>query len=124
KKFAESSEFKTKYGSVSNADFIELVYQNVLGRGSDPTGKAFWLTRLNNKTKNRGDVMINFSESSENLNKKTEHVAVFRLYRSMLQKFPNKANYEALLNPVLADDDTLADAAHALRTSPAYAARF
>jgi hypothetical protein len=124
KKFAESSEFTTKYGSVSNANFVELVYQNVLGRSSDAAGKTFWLTRLDNKTKNRGDVMINFSESSENVTKKTEHVAVFRLYRAMLRKFPNKAAYEALLNPVLADTSTLADAAHALRTSAAYAARF
>ena len=124
KKFAESTEFKRTYGTLSNADFIELVYQNVLGRASDPTGKAFWLTRLDNGTKNRGDVMINFSESSENVNKKKPHVAVFRLHRAMLRKFPAKAAYTALLDPVVAGTDTLADVAHQLRTSAAYAARF
>ena len=123
KKFAESSEFKTKYGTVSNAAFIELVYENVLGRASDPTGKAFWLTRLDNKTKNRGDVMINFSESSENVTKKVNHVQVFRIYRGMMQKFPNKTGYEALLNPILNDNKTLNDAAKAIRLSAAYDAR-
>jgi hypothetical protein len=124
KKFAESNEFKTKYGALSNGAFVELVYQNVLGRPSDATGKSFWVTRLDRGTKNRGDVMINFSESSENVTKKVEHVAVFRLHRTMLRAFPNKTAYEALLDPVLADSDTLADVARALRTSPAYAARF
>ncbi|MCU1370594.1 MAG: hypothetical protein JWO77_1788, partial [Ilumatobacteraceae bacterium] len=123
KKFAESSEFTTKYGSVSNASFIELVYQNVLGRPSDPTGKSFWLTRLDNKTKNRGDVMINFSESSENVNKKVKQVQVFRISRSMMQKFPNKATFDALMQPLLENGKTVGDAAKAIRLSPAYDAR-
>jgi hypothetical protein len=123
KKFAESSEFKTKYGTLSNADFIELVYQNVLGRASDSTGKQFWLTRLDNKTKNRGDVMINFSESSENVNKKRNHVQVFRLYRSMMAKFPSRTAYFALLDPITDNGKTLNDAAKAIRLSPEYDAR-
>ena len=108
---------------MSNDAFIELVYQNVLGRASDPDGKTFWLTRLNNKTKNRGDVMINFSESSENVNKKVNHVQVFRLYRTMLAKFPSKTAYFDLLNPILNNGKTLEDAAKAIRLSPAYDAR-
>ena len=123
KKFAESSEFKTKYGTLSNADFIELVYQNVLGRASDSAGKQFWLTRLDNKTKNRGDVMINFSESSENVNKKRNHVQVFRLYRSMMAKFPSRTAYFALLDPITNNGKTLNDAAKAIRLSPEYDAR-
>ncbi|WP_421120296.1 DUF4214 domain-containing protein [Aquihabitans daechungensis] len=123
KKFAESSEFKTKYGTVSNSAFIELVYQNVLGRASDPTGKSFWLTRLNNGTKNRGDVMINFSESSENVTKKRNHVQVFRMYRTMMAKFPSRTAYFELLNPILTSGKTLDDAAKAIRLSPGYDAR-
>jgi len=124
KKFAESPEFLRTYGKLSNGAFVDLVYQNVLGRGADPTGRTYWLTRLDNKTKNRGDVMINFSESSENVTKKKPHVAVFRLHRAMLQRFPAKAAYESLLDPVLAGTDSLADVAQQLRTSAAYAARF
>jgi hypothetical protein len=123
KKFAESSEFKRTYGTLSNSAFIDLVYQNVLGRAPDPSGKAFWLTRLDNKTKNRGDVMINFSESSENVNKKVNHVQVFRMYRGMMQKFPSRTGYFDLLNPILNSGKTLEDAAKAIRLSPAYDAR-
>jgi hypothetical protein len=122
-KFAEGTEFKRTYGTLSNSAFIDLVYQNVLGRTPDAAGKNFWLTRLNNKTKNRGDVMINFSESSENVTKKVNHVQVFRLYRGMMQKFPAKAGYFDLLNPILNNGKTLNDAAKAIRLSAAYDAR-
>ncbi len=123
KKFAESSEFKTKYGTLSNSDFVELVYQNVLGRASDTTGRTFWLTRLDNKTKNRGDAMINFSEASENVTKKVNHVQVFRMYRSMMAKFPSRTAYFALLDPITNNGKTLKDAAKAIRLSPGYDAR-
>jgi hypothetical protein len=123
KKFAESSEFKRTYGSLSNSAFIDLVYQNVLGRNAEPAGKQFWLTRLDNHTKNRGDVMINFSESSENIRIKRNHVDVFRLYRSMMRKMPSKASYFPLLDPILAATKTLDDAAHTIRHSSAYATR-
>ncbi len=123
KKFAESSEFQRTYGPLSNGAFIDLVYLNVLERTPDASGRSFWLTRLNNKTKNRGDVMINFSESSENVNKKANHVQVFRLHRSMLAKFPSKSGYFALLDPITTGGKTLNDAAKAIRLSAAYDAR-
>jgi hypothetical protein len=123
RKFADSPEFKRTYGTLSNGAFIDLVYRNVLGRTSDPSGRAFWLTRLDNKTKNRGDVMINFSESSENVRSKTSHVQVFRLHRSMLQRFPSSTAYFGLLDPILDGGKSLADAARAIRLSPAYDAR-
>jgi hypothetical protein len=123
KKFAESSEFKRTYGTLSNGAFIDLVYQNVLGRAADPTGRSFWLTRLDNKTKNRGDVMINFSESSENVNKKVNQVQVFRMYRGMMQKFPNKTVFDGLMDPVLTGGKSLDDVAKAIRLSPSYDAR-
>jgi hypothetical protein len=123
RKFADSPEFKRTYGSLSNGAFIDLVYLNVLDRAPDPTGREFWLTRLDNKTKNRGDVMINFSESSENVRVKTNHVQVFRLYRSMMAKFPSKTAYFALLDPITTSGKTLQDAAKAIRLSADYDAR-
>ena len=123
-KFARSSEFTRTYGSLSNAAFVDLVYQNVLGRAGDASGRSYWITRLDRGTKNRGEVMINFSESTENTTKKADHVAVFRLYRAMLARFPGKTAYLALLDPVLADTSTLEDVARTLRHDPAYAARF
>ena len=48
---AGSSEFKTKYGSLSNRAFVELVYKNVLGRTGDGTGITYWTNQLNTRKK-------------------------------------------------------------------------
>jgi hypothetical protein len=62
--FAKSSEFRNKYGNTSPEQFVTLVYQNVLERNPDASGLAFWANRIRNGTP-RGQVMTNFSESSE-----------------------------------------------------------
>ncbi len=62
--FAASREFRETYGSLGNAAFLDLVYQNVMGRGPDAGGRAYWLRRLNSGL-SRGDLMIGFSESPE-----------------------------------------------------------
>ena len=63
--FADSPEFKATYGSsLSNAQFLELVYQNVLDRSPDASGLQYWTNRMANGT-TRGQVMVHFSESIE-----------------------------------------------------------
>lgn len=63
--FAQSSEFKRNYGSLSNEQFVSLVYTNVLGRVGDQAGYNYWLRKLNSGSITRGGLMIQFSESSE-----------------------------------------------------------
>lgn len=63
--FAQSSEFKRNYGSLSNKQFVALVYNNVLGRPGDQAGMDYWLKRLDSKKITRGGLMAQFSESSE-----------------------------------------------------------
>ena len=64
--FIKSAEFKLLYGeNVSDARFVELLYQNVLDRLPDPAGWAGWQSLLANG-KSRADVLIGFSESPEN----------------------------------------------------------
>ena len=65
--FAGSAEFATTYGSLTDRQFVELVYQNVLGRAGDADGVAFWTSQLTSGAMNRGEVMLNFSESPENI---------------------------------------------------------
>lgn len=62
--FARSPEFSDRYGDLTDAAFIELVYANVLGRQPDSAGRTFWLERMSRGT-SRGDVMLAFSESPE-----------------------------------------------------------
>ena len=66
--FAASDEFRTRYGSLSNDQFVDLVYRNVLGRNSEPGGRAYWIGRLGGGM-SRGDLMINFSNSTEFISK-------------------------------------------------------
>lgn len=63
-KFAGSNEFKTKYGTISHAQFLDLIYDNLFDRAPDPSGKAYWTKKLN-EGMSRGKVMVQFSESEE-----------------------------------------------------------
>ncbi len=63
--FAGSTEFKNRYGSLSNGGFVDLVYENVLGRAPDPGGRAHWVSGLDAGRLQRGKVMVGFSESPE-----------------------------------------------------------
>jgi hypothetical protein len=62
--FASSPEFTARYGSLSNRQFVELIYTNVLGRAGEPAGVDYWAGRLDAGVA-RGQIMIGFSESSE-----------------------------------------------------------
>ncbi len=62
--FSQSDEFRTRYGHLSNEQFVTLVYSNVMSRTPDHDGLAFWVSRLN-AGMTRGTLMLNFSESPE-----------------------------------------------------------
>lgn len=65
RQFVVSDEFVTTYGDLTNAEFIDLLYQNVQGRPGDPGGRTYWLDQLDSGQASRGRVMIFFSESEE-----------------------------------------------------------
>lgn len=95
--FAVSSEFQRRYGSLSNAQFIDQVYLNVFGRAPDPSGRAFYLSRLEAKTWNRGQVVLQFSESGEYRRKTQGIVAVVEYARGMTGRAPSVATFDELL---------------------------
>ncbi len=65
--FINSAEFKTLYGSsVSDGVFLTALYRNVLHRDPDTGGFAYWLD-LMSKGVARKTVLIQFSESPENV---------------------------------------------------------
>ena len=63
--FAKSAEFIRRYGLLTDADFVRLVYRNVLERNPDTSGYRYWTDLLARKVTSRGGVMLNFSESPE-----------------------------------------------------------
>ncbi len=62
--FVLSDEFVETYGSLGDADFVRLVYVNVMGREPDVVGYDHWVASLGSGM-SRGAVMLAFSESPE-----------------------------------------------------------
>jgi hypothetical protein len=62
--FASSAELTDRYGHLSDAELIELAYQNVFGRPADPAGRSYWLAELA-RGLGRGQLMLQLSESAE-----------------------------------------------------------
>ncbi len=86
--FTESSEFINTYGALNDDAFIELVYQNVLGRASDAAGNEFWIGQLA-AGRSRGSVMLGFSDSAENIRALDPVVKGTMLYVGMLGRTPD-----------------------------------
>ncbi len=81
--FAGSSEFKNTYGNLNDTQFIDLVYDNVLGRNPDAAGADYWEAQLDNGT-SRGRMMTQFSESGEYKSKSRGLVLASDVYDDML----------------------------------------
>ncbi|WP_299031825.1 DUF4214 domain-containing protein [uncultured Sulfitobacter sp.] len=62
--FVNSVEFQRTYGALEDVEFIELLYQNVLGRASDAGGRQGWSDFLENGG-TREQVIVGFSDSGE-----------------------------------------------------------
>jgi len=91
--FAGSEEFQQTYGALSNEAFVNLVYQNILGRAPDPGGYAFWVGELNSGRRTRGQVMIGFSESDEYEGLTSHEVYVTMMYVGMLRRSPEEEGF-------------------------------
>ncbi len=120
--FATSNEFTTKYGALSNEEFVTRIYTDVLGRAADPGGVAFWTAQLDQHKRDRGSVMVGFSESNEYKTKQVENNDVAISYIFLLGRAPTKLEANGWVARQKAGTSR-AELAKALLTSPAYAAR-
>ncbi len=65
--FILSNEFNDLYDmNSSNSNYIENLYNNILGRLPDNEGFNYWLNQIEKGYENRSDLLMGFSESSEN----------------------------------------------------------
>ena len=62
--FTNSTEFVTKYGSLTNDQYVTQLYTNILDRAPDATGYATWMGELNAGF-SREHVLVGFAESVE-----------------------------------------------------------
>jgi len=92
--FATSSEFTNRYGSLDDAAFVDLVYQNVLGRPADEAGKAYWVNQLDTARKTRGQVMVGYSDSNEYKTATAGRVNVIIVTYALLRRPPTIAELQ------------------------------
>ena len=65
--FILSDEFVALYDKNStNSNYIENLYKNILDRSPDKQGFNYWLNQIEKGYENRSDLLMGFSESSEN----------------------------------------------------------
>ncbi|MEZ5204296.1 MAG: DUF4214 domain-containing protein [Acidimicrobiales bacterium] len=121
--FAASSEFKNRYGTLSSAAFVDRVYRNVLGRAADAGGLTYWTTRIDGGT-SRGQVMANFSQSSEYLRKTNDAIWVIGTYEALLQRAPDAAAFDLFVSSLANDQTTLTSIASWVYATDEYRARF
>ena len=98
--FTGSAEFAERYGNPEDTAFITLLYRNVLDREPDAHGLSTWTTALAGG-QSRADVVLNFSESPENIDLTSDDVEqglwlrddyaaqVARLYHTTLDRLPD-----------------------------------
>ena len=67
--FLASPEFKSKYGeNPTDEAYVNLLYQNVLGRSADPVDEVAWYTdKFDKGEMTWAAALIGFAESPENI---------------------------------------------------------
>ena len=100
--FVRSPEFTQTYANLSNSEFVELLYNNVLNRASDSMGLNSWTERLEQGA-TRAELLVGFSQSPEFVSSTTEQASnfamddtasewadeVYRLYNATLYREPD-----------------------------------
>ena len=103
--FVTSAEFISDYGSLSNAAFVNQLYENGLGRAADPAGAQLWDGMLAAGT-SRGTVALDIAESTESQNRSlatagdNNGAEIYRLYETTFGSAPDPtglATYESVL---------------------------
>jgi hypothetical protein len=85
--FVGSPEFAATYGDLTDEQYVNQVYLNVLGRAADPAGLAYWVAQLQ-AGMTRGVLMVAFSDSSEYRDLLGGRVLATMLYVGMLRRAP------------------------------------
>ncbi|MCU1454221.1 MAG: hypothetical protein JWN46_2367 [Acidimicrobiales bacterium] len=120
--FAASSEFQHTYGSLSNRGFVQLVYQNVLGRPGESSGVDYWTGQLDQHKRTRGAVMTGFSESAECKRITKPTVDVVNIYVGMLRRVPTAGEAD-LWTSLLARGSPRTDVIRSILSSSDYDSR-
>jgi aldose sugar dehydrogenase len=94
--FLDSGEFKANFGSnLTNSQFVDRMYTNVLLRSADTGGLNAWVGVLNSGQMTRAQVALSFLDSVEfqSLSVSENRVDVSLLYFDMLRRDPDPGGF-------------------------------
>lgn len=97
KAFAMSPEFAEVYGASRNADFIDLIYQNALGRAPDAAGKAYWVEQLAHGQASRADVLAAIAASPEMAAATDATIKIIAQYHGITGSAPSQLQIDSAL---------------------------
>ena len=118
--FVNSREFQNTYGTLGNEGFVDLLYQNVLGRAGDAAGRQGWIDTLAAGA-SRAEVVLGFSDSREFIRATQEasddwtetrtdaswSETVFAIFQVAVGRNPNMNNFLAWTNLLTQGRDTV-----------------
>ena len=107
REFTISAEFQATYGELSNREFVELLYTNVLPGNEDQQGRDAFTAALDSGEQTRAEVVLFFTNSAEFINlTRLEGAAfaeivtldpidfqVFRFYQAVFGRAPDEAGF-------------------------------
>lgn len=93
--FADSEEFRLRYGRVDFAVFLDRLYSDVLDRAADTEGKQYWLTELRAGRVTRGSIVVYFTESAELRQQTSQRSELVALARIHGERVPTDADASA-----------------------------
>lgn len=127
KSFETSDEFVDTYGSLSREGFVDVVYQNVLGRSPDAAGAAFWTDELRFGLQ-RGEMMLSFAESPEFIEATATEApsrlldaSIERLYQAYFDRSPDRGGLCFWSDQIVVGGRDLADVSADFEQSPEFA---
>ncbi|MBY0336275.1 MAG: DUF4214 domain-containing protein [Acetobacteraceae bacterium] len=134
--FLNSAEFAQRFGAnLSNEQLVTQMYRFALGREPDSGGLSGWVNALNAGTITRADLLVQFSESAENVQRTLptvqagiwdldERAAIIaRLYDTTLQRAPDLGGLSGWRD-LLAGGTALNDIAQGFMQSAEFFGRF
>lgn len=110
-----SQQFVNQFGDtsqLSNTQFVTFLYNTVLHRGPDTNGLNYWVTQLNNGTLDRGQVALDFANSTEYVTKTNplayDEVVVTAAYQGLLGRPADTAGFQYWVNYLAAGNSITA----------------
>jgi hypothetical protein len=91
--FASNAEYQQRYGGLSNAAYVDALYQTVFGRPADAAGAAYWTGELQSGRMGRGAVLLGMTSSPEYVRIADAPSVVTMAYIGMLRRSPDAGGF-------------------------------